>query len=146
MQQTAATTNATSGETTIEYSKDGETWTTDLSSLTATNVADSCTIQVRASNPNYKNTATGSAALTITPKAVTVTANDVTKVYDGQPAELNGATVDGTVGSDTVAYTVAFAVEDVTNVQETADAIAVSGEATQGNYTVSYVNGKLTIT
>ena len=56
---TAATTNAASGTTTIEYSADGENWTADLSSLTATTVADSKTIQVRATNPNYKNTATG---------------------------------------------------------------------------------------
>ena len=62
---TAATTNAASETTTIEYSKDGLTWTTDLSSLTATAVADSCTIQVRATNQNYNNIATGSAELTI---------------------------------------------------------------------------------
>ena len=77
---------------------------------------------------------------------MTVTANDVSKVYDGTPATLAGATVDGVIGSDTVAYSVAFAVEDITNVQETAGAITASGAATQGNYTVTYKPGKLTIT
>jgi uncharacterized repeat protein (TIGR02543 family) len=61
-----ATHNAAGGATAIEYSKDLLNWTTDLSSLVATDVADSSTIHVRATNPNYANTATTTAALTIT--------------------------------------------------------------------------------
>ena len=145
-----AETNAAGGTTTIKYATSAdaadEAWTTDLSTITATAVADSCTIYVKATNPNYKNTATDTATLTIKPAAVTVKANDVTKVYDGNAATTNGATVTGLIGNDTVAYTVAFAVEDVTNVQETPNAITASGEAKQGNYTVSYQSGKLTIT
>ena len=91
----AATTNAASGTTTIEYSKDGETWTADLSSLTATEVADSCTIQVRATNPNYKNTATGSAALTITKRTVVMTSATDSKTYDGTPLTNDEVTVTG---------------------------------------------------
>jgi uncharacterized repeat protein (TIGR02543 family) len=64
-----ATHNALSGTTTVEYSKDQSNWTADLSALTATDVADSCTIHVRATNPNYANTATTTAALTITKAA-----------------------------------------------------------------------------
>ena len=60
-----ATHNALSGATTVAYSKNQSDWTADLSSLTATDVADSCTIHVRATNPNYANTATASATLTI---------------------------------------------------------------------------------
>jgi uncharacterized repeat protein (TIGR02543 family) len=66
---TNATATASSGVTLIEYSKDGGTWTNELSSLTATTVADSCAILVRATNPNYANPATNSAALTITKAA-----------------------------------------------------------------------------
>jgi len=97
--ETAATTNAKSGTTTIEYSKDGTTWTTDLSTLTATNVSDSCTIQVRATNPNYKNTATDTAELKITPRNVTLTSADGEKQYDGTPLVKNAQT-DITVGGD----------------------------------------------
>ena len=89
---TAATTNAISGTTTIEYSKDGKAWTTDLSSLTATHVNDSCTIQVRATNPNYANTATGSAELTITPHAatITITGHTSTVTYTGEKQSVTG--------------------------------------------------------
>ena len=58
----AATTNAKSGTTTIEYSADGVNWTDNVESLTATTVAESKTISVRATNPNYANPATNSAA------------------------------------------------------------------------------------
>ncbi len=64
-----ATNNAAGGATTVEYSRDGASWTNELSSLTATTVADSCAILVRATNPNYANPATNSAALTITKAA-----------------------------------------------------------------------------
>ena len=97
--ETPATTNAKSGTTTIEYSKDGTTWTTDLSTLTATNKSDSCTIQVRATNPNYKNTATDTAELKITPRNVTLTSADGEKQYDGTPLVKNAQT-DITVGGD----------------------------------------------
>ena len=85
----------------------------------------------------------------ISPKHITVTANDVTKTYDGQPAKTNGATVTGLVNGeseDLITYTVAFGVEDITNVQVTEGAVVASGESVQGNYVVSYAPGKLTIT
>ncbi|MBQ3411504.1 MAG: LPXTG cell wall anchor domain-containing protein, partial [Oscillospiraceae bacterium] len=80
-------------------SKDGNTWTTDLSSLTATAVADSCTIKVRASNPNYKNIAESSATLTIEKREVTLTSADGEKEYDGNALTKNAQT-DVTVSGD----------------------------------------------
>ena len=81
---------------------------------------------------------------TITPAAVTVKANDGTKVYDNNTANPEGytATVTGLVGSDMVDYTVSRAAGE--NVGEYV--ITPAGAATQGNYTVTYENGTYTIT
>ena len=85
--ETNATHTAASGATAVEYSKDGASWTNELSSLTATNVADSCAILVRATNPNYANPATNAAALVIAPRDIanaTVAAIG-TQYYEGLP-------------------------------------------------------------
>ena len=56
---------------TIEYSLDGEKWTTDPGSLAATDVADSATVQLRASSPgNYEGYVYGSQQLSVTKRAV----------------------------------------------------------------------------
>ncbi len=130
----AATTNAASGTTTIEYSKDGEAWTTDLSSLTATAVADSCTIQVRATNPNYENTATSSADLTITARPVTLTSETAEKPYDG--TALTKPTVTGWEQSDDTG----FVTGEVTDVKATGSVTTVAeGEVTN---TITYTEGE----
>ena len=77
----------------------------------------------------------------ITPKSVTVTANNKSKVYGAEDPELT-ATVAGTLGEDTVKYDVAR--EAGENVGKYT--ITPSGKAEQGNYSVTYVAGTLTIT
>ena len=79
--------------------------------------------------------------LTVTPKAVTVTADAKTKVYGESDPTLT-ATVAGTLGSDVVTYTLSRAAgEDVGTYT-----ITPTGDATQGNYAVTYVTNTLTIT
>ena len=109
------------------------------------------------SNGDYKNVTGKYLTVTITgigkykgthpanyqiiPKSVTVTANDKTKVFGAEDPKLT-AKVDGTLGDDTVEYTLSRkAGEDVGTYPITA-----SGNAEQGNYTVTYVAGTLTIT
>lgn len=77
----------------------------------------------------------------ITPKSVTVTANNKSKVYGAEDPELT-ATVAGTLGEDTVKY-------DVTREDGEAAGkytITPSGDEIQGNYKVTYAAGILTIT
>ncbi|MEA5050887.1 MAG: MBG domain-containing protein, partial [Oscillospiraceae bacterium] len=133
---TTATTNVTAG-TTIEYKVGAGEWTTTAPSITD---VSSVTVSVRATNPNY-TTATGSYTLTVTPKAVTVTANNKTKVYGAADPTFDAA-VTGLLGSDTVDY--ALNREPGNNVGTYT--ITPSGEATQGNYAVTYATGTLTIT
>lgn len=77
----------------------------------------------------------------ITPKSVTVTADNKSKVFGEKDPELT-ATVAGTLGEDTVKY-------DVTREDGEAAGkytITPSGDEIQGNYKVTYEAGILTIT
>jgi uncharacterized repeat protein (TIGR02543 family) len=79
--------------------------------------------------------------LTINPAAVTVTADNKTKVFGAAEPELT-ATVTGTLNGDKVAYTLS---------RESGEAvgsytITPTGEKIQGNYEVTYETGTLTIT
>ena len=120
------------GKDTVEYElsrKEGE----DVGEYTITPAG-------KAEQGNYTVTyETG--IYTITPKAIVVTADDKTKVYGEEDEELT-ATVTGLVGKDTVKYELSRkSGEDVGKY-----AITPTGEAEQGNYTVTYENGTYTIT
>jgi HKD family nuclease len=96
-------------------------------------------ISIAATAENERYVGSVDATFTISPKAVTVTANDKNVVY-GETFTLT-ATVDGVVGSDEIAYTISR--EEGENVGEYV--ITPSGDELQGNYAVTYVAGKLTI-
>jgi len=130
--------SAVTDGTTLYYSTDNATWSETAPTWTEVTAAQ--TVYVKAVNANYED-ATASATVTITPKAVTVTANDKSKVYGTKDPTLD-ATVAGTLGTDTVTYTTSrVAGENVGTY-----AIKPDGDAAQGNYSVTYANGTLTIT
>ena len=82
--QAASATVPTQDPVTIEYSLDGENWTTDPGSLTATDVADSATVQLRASSlGNYEGYVHGSQQLSVTKRAVDLKSESASKVFDG---------------------------------------------------------------
>ena len=94
-------------------------------------------------NPNFSNVKfqVTDGKLTITPKAITVTADDKTKVYGTEDPTLT-ATVADLVDNAEIEYTLSRVKgEDVGDYT-----ITVAGAAEQGNYTVTYVPGTLTIT
>ena len=125
----------------IEYSLNGKDWTTNPSEVTATNVSDSKTVQVRATSEKYTGELTGTEELTITPKPVTVTANSYNKTYGASDPEFT-VTVVGTLGTDKVTYNLSRETgEDVGTYK-----ILAIGDAAQGNYSVTYYPGTLTIT
>ena len=88
---------------------------------------------------NYTGTVT--RTYKITPKSVTVTAEDKTKVFGETDPKLT-AKVDGTLGNDTVDYKLSRKDGEAAGKYE----ITVKGDKLQGNYTVTYVAGTLTIT
>ena len=88
---------------------------------------------------NYSGTVT--RTYKITPKSVTVTAEDKTKVFGEADPKLT-AKVAGTLGNDTVEYTLSRKAGEAVGKYT----ITASGKAEQGNYSVTYVAGTLTIT
>jgi hypothetical protein len=90
-------------------------------------------------------------ALTVTPAPLTITAQDVSKVY-GQTPVLSGfdasALVNGeTVGSVTLTSTGQVATAGVLGSPYAIEASsATGGTFTPSNYSISYVNGALTVT
>ena len=131
----SASTKVTEG-TTISYQVGNEEWTTKAPSIK--DVGEQ-TVSVKAENANYE-TASITVTLKVTPKAVTVKADNKSKTYGAADPELT-ATVSGTLDNDKVRYTLSRA--EGKNVGEYA--ITPSGDEKQGNYTVTYVPGKLTI-
>lgn len=85
--------------------------------------------------------ATDPIIVTIAPAPVTVTAVDKTKVYGETDPELT-ATVTGLIsGEPDITYTINRATGEDANSYD----ITPAGDAVQGNYAVSFVNGTLTI-
>ena len=132
----------------VEYSYDGgKTWVTDLKeykNVTKGSVA----IQVKVTNTNYTPAETIlSGSVTITPFPMVVTADNKSKVYGSDDPEFTATETSGVEGKakpddQKIAYTLSrTAGEDVGNYL-----ITVTGEKSQGNYTVTYKPGTLTIT
>ena len=92
---------------------------------------------------------TKNGTLTITKKALTITADSASKVYDGTPLTKDTYTVSGLAEGDSVSSVTITgtqtAVGTANNVPS--DAKIVDGdEDVTGNYNITYVNGKLTVT
>ena len=88
---------------------------------------------------NY-NITKAEGKLSITPLAVTVTAKDYTK-YVGEKDPAFEATVTGTINNDTVSYTISREEGETAGTYS----ITPAGAEAQGNYTVTYNAGTLTI-
>ena len=83
------------------------------------------------------------AALTITPRALTVTGASGSLVYSGA-AQGNGFTTSGLINGDTVTSVAGLATG--TNVGTYADALSGATGSGLSNYAITYVNGGLIIT
>ncbi|SEO44881.1 Listeria/Bacterioides repeat-containing protein [Denitrobacterium detoxificans] len=129
--------------TTLQYTTDnGETWSSEAPSIT--NVG-SITYAVKATNPNYQD-GIALGTLTVTKKAVTVTAQNKEFTYNGTAQSWSGYDVTGLVGDDAINATVAGSItfpsqSPVANVVTSYE--FTSGNA--GNYAVTTANGELTM-
>ena len=123
----------------IRYKLNNGAWGTTVP--TATNAGSYTVYYKVVGDDNHNNAAEQSISVTIARKSVTVTANNASKVYNAADPALT-ATVSGTVGNDTVKYTIGRTQGN--NVGSYA--ITPTGAATQGNYTVSFIPGTFTIT
>ena len=129
--------NVTAG-TTISYSTDGgKTWSAEYPTITNVGKTE---VTVKVENPNYE-TVEKTYTLEVTAKAVTVTANDNSKVYGEADPKLT-ATVEGLVTGESIEYSVSRASGENVGTY----AITASGEAAQGNYAVTYKAGTFEVT
>ena len=99
--------------------------------------------ETKDSTGNYVVTGITNGTLTITPKAVTVKADDKTKVYDNDASTDPAltATVTGAVEGDTVNYSLSRAAG-----QNVGTYVITVTPGSNPNYTVSVENGSFTIT
>ncbi|MCW0198964.1 MBG domain-containing protein [Sphingopyxis sp.] len=101
----------------------------------------------RASDPAYRFVYQP-ATLSVTPAPLTVTANDLTRVYDGTAFTGNGVTYSGFVngeGESVLGGSLLYGGNALGAVDAGAYTIAVSG-LSSSNYAISYGDGALTIT
>ena len=145
------TIDATADESgsTLWYSTDGESWTEAKPSLT--NVG-SLTIYVKATNPNFKDSAVVSATVQVTPRPVTITTDSAAKIFDGATLTAEGYEITSGSFVEGETYGVDFGDSGQTAAgQSDNDATVVfAGEgneytAQSGNYNVTVVPGKLTV-
>ena len=130
--------------TKIEWSTNGgATWAEDVPS--AVDVVD-LTIQVRATNPNYSNTATANTTLRIVPAELTVTTPSASKAFDGTAlTKADGAMCEGLANGETASFEVTGSRTEIGTSDNTYE-LTWNGTAKQSNYRVTENLGKLTIT
>ena len=97
---------------------------------------------------------TADGTLTVSPRKVTITAQDASQTYNGDPLTESGFDVDGLADEDTHEFTVVMTPESTItnvgiqpNVIATVDGVPVSTgvETKVGNYLVTTVNGTLEV-
>ena len=144
---TATAEDANNNELKIEYSVDGKTWTEDPSTITATDVADSKTVNVRVSSANYDGYVEGTQELTITKRKVTLTSATDSKPYDGTPLTNSNVTVggEGFVEGEGASYDVTGTITNVGSVDNTFT-YTLNENTNADNYGITKYEGKLTVT
>ena len=99
---------------------------------------------VSADNANYVVTGVA-ATYSITKRPVTVTVADKTSVYDTNPVAITSEVTEGTIANEDEVYTIACSVVKASEVGEY-DITGATTEYGAANYTVTFVNGKYSVT
>ncbi len=141
--------NLITGDTAyFSLTNNGSDWS--LVNPMITNVTAGTTVYVKVVNNDYEDRL-GSGTITITRRPITITADDNTKVYDGNALTDNGyALTLGTLASGESLISVSV-VGSQTNVGSSANVASAAviqdgGVDVSANYEVSYVNGTLSVT
>ena len=140
---------ATEPGSTLWYSTDGENWTETKPSLT--NVG-SLTIYVKATNPNFEDSAVVSATVQVTPRPVTITTDSAAKIFDGSMLTAEGYEITSGSFVEGETYGVDFGDSGQTAAGKSDNdaTVVFAGEgneytAQSDNYNVTVVPGKLTV-
>ena len=131
--------NAPEGST-IEYSVDGGTWTTEVPGITD---AGEATVRVRVTNSNYEDGA-GEATLTLAKAPVTVTTGGGERVYNGAALTNTEAGITGLVNGETATVT---ATGVIMNAGSAVNTYGIAwGTAKAENYEITENLGTLEVT
>ena len=138
--------NAAQPNSTIEYSVDGQNWTTNNPTFTD---VGTYTVQARAINPNFAQVI-ASADVVVSPATITVTANNQTKVAGTADPELTYA-FSGVVNNEVARFMGGLqreAGEDVGSyaINQGDLALVDNGDFRASNYTLEFVPGTLVVT
>jgi 3',5'-cyclic AMP phosphodiesterase CpdA len=107
--------------------------------------AEAPTVTVKAKSGLAKYQGSVQETFTISPKPVTVTANDATK-FEGDPDSELTATIDGIVKADEDKKDlITYTINRVAGEEDGKYPITVSGAKIQGNYTITFVGAEFTI-
>lgn len=133
---------------TVEYQKADGTWTTNPADITATNVADSTTVNIRASvADHYTGYAYATQSLTVAKRFVVLTSASAEKTYNGKALTNDKVTVsgDGFVSGQGATYIVTGSQAEVGE-SENAFAYTLNAGTDANNYDVETVFGTLKVT
>ena len=135
------------GKLTVEYQKADGKWTTNREEITAKDVSDSKTVNVRVSSDDCLEYVTGTEKITINPATLTVKTEGAKRAYNGKPLTAEG-TITGFVNGETAKFTVTGSQTTVGQSQNTynIDWKAKDTTAKKGNYTISEDLGYLVVT
>ena len=135
------------GKLTVEYQKADGKWTTNREEITAKDVSDSKTVNVRVSSDDCLEYVTGTEKITINPATLTVKTEGAKRAYNGKPLTAEG-TITGFVNGETAKFTVTGSQTTVGQSTNTynIDWKAKDTTAKKGNYTISEDLGNLVVT
>ena len=131
----------------VEYQKANGDWTTNHEDITAKDVSDSKTVNVRVTSNDLVGELTGTEDLTITKKAVTLTSASDSKTYDGTPLTNDSVTAEGFVGDEGVTTHVNGSQTDAGSSKNTFAKPAYEAKAGTdlNNYDITTKEGTLTV-
>ena len=135
------------GTLTVEYQKADKSWTTNREEITAKDVSDSKTVNVRVTSNDLVGELTGTEKLTITKKAVKLTSASDSKTYDGTPLTNDGVTAEGFVEGEGVTTHVNGSQTDAGSSKNTFAETAYEANAGTdlNNYKITTEEGTLTV-
>ena len=138
------------GTLTVEYQKADKSWTTNREEITAKDVSDSKTVNVRVTSTDLVGELTGTEKLTITKRDVTLTSASDEKVYDGQPLTNKNVTAstgknEGFVEGEGAAYKVSGTITNVGE-KENTFTYTLNENTKEENYNITSKTGKLKVT
>ena len=135
------------GKITVEYQKaDGE-WTTNREEITARDVSDSKTVNVRVSSDDCVGYVTGTERLTITQRAVTMTSKSASKTYDGTALTKHEVTEtgEGFVDGEGATYSYTGS-QTLVGSSDNAFKYTLNKGTNADNYVITQKYGTLTVT